>query len=88
MVNNSTHQSMIVSAETKITATRTGDHITLWLDGGNNTMQVTFYATAPLEALVDAVSGDVVTDFIERTRLDEQAAPCVTCGRAATEAMF
>jgi hypothetical protein len=79
---------MIVSAETKITATRTGDHITLWLDGGTNTMQIAFYDTASLAELVDAVSGDVVTDFIESTRLDEQAAPCVTCGRAATEAMF
>jgi hypothetical protein len=88
MVNNTTHQSMVISAETKITATRTGDHITLWLDGGKNTMQITFYDTASLAALVDAVSGDVVTDFIESTRLDEQAAPCVTCGRAATEAMF
>ena len=88
MASNSTHQSIIVGAEMKITATRTGDHITLWLDGGNNTMQVTFYEAAPLAALVDAVSGDVVTDFIESSRLDEQTAPCVTCGRAATEAMF
>jgi hypothetical protein len=88
MASNSTHQSMIVSAETKIAATRAGDHITLWLDDGNNTMQVTFYAAAPLAELVAAVSGDVVTEFIESTRLDEQAAPCVTCGRAATEAMF
>ena len=87
MANNSTHQSMIVGAEMKVTATRMGDHVTLWLDCGN-TMQITFYDTASLAALADAVSSDVVTEFIESTRLDEQAAPCVTCGRAATEAMF
>ena len=81
---------MIINPETKITATRTGDHITIWIDGGLNTMQVTFYDAATLVALADAVTGDVVTEFINDQHLDlaGETAPCVTCGHVATEAMF
>ena len=90
MISNSTHQSMIVSSGTKITASRTGDHITLWLDGGMSTMQVTFYDAATLLALSDAVTGDAVTEFIHDAHLDlaEETAPCATCGHVATEVMF
>jgi hypothetical protein len=79
---------MILSGKAEITATRLGDHLTLWIADSNNTMQIVFYDSATLGALTDAISGDVVTEFIEGTRLAEATAPCVTCGRAATEAMF
>ena len=89
MASNLTHQSMILGADTTFHAARTGDHITVWVDGGNNTMQLTFYDADVLDAFRNAVADDVVTDFINHAHSNvNEAVPCATCGHVATQAMF